>query len=133
MKSGIHGFGIRNPANGIRNPTIVIQNPGCWNPVCCDGLRPLRFLLQLLRENLMPRGDREDAQQTCSRVFHSQEHPLSGINLKQCSHYDDVTESQGVIHITVLSVFIRHPFDLFPRCSLGVGGLDSFLFGRNRN
>jgi len=36
---GIHGFGIRNPANGIRNPTIiVIQNPGCWlwNPESMD-------------------------------------------------------------------------------------------------
>ena len=45
MESEIHGFGIRNPANGIRNPTIiVIPNPavlvmesgihGCriWNP-----------------------------------------------------------------------------------------------------
>ena len=31
MESGIHGFGIQNPANGIRNPTIiVIQDPGSW-------------------------------------------------------------------------------------------------------
>ena len=39
VESGIHGFGIRNPANGIRNPTIiVIQNPGCWlwNPKSMD-------------------------------------------------------------------------------------------------
>ena len=39
MESGIHGFGIRNPANGIRNPTIiVIQDPGCWlwNPESMD-------------------------------------------------------------------------------------------------
>ena len=36
-----------------------------------------------------------------------------GYQKKQWSHYNDVTESQGVIHITVhiLSVFIRHPFD----------------------
>ena len=35
----MHGFGIRNPANGIRNPTIiVIQNLGCWlwNPESMD-------------------------------------------------------------------------------------------------
>ena len=39
MESGIHGFGIWNPANGTRNPTIiVIQNPDCWlwNPESID-------------------------------------------------------------------------------------------------
>ena len=42
-----------------------------------------------------------------------------------------MTESQGVIHITVYYRFLSDslstgPFDLFPRCAFGVGGLDFF-------
>ena len=53
---------------------------------------------------------------------------ISSINLKQ---YHDVTESEGVNHITVYyrslsDTLSTGPFDLFPRCSFGVGRLDSF-------
>ena len=38
LESGVHGFGIRDPANGIQNQKFVIQplkrvrNPRMWNP-----------------------------------------------------------------------------------------------------
>ena len=69
-------------------------------------------------------------QQACSRVFHSQD-DISGINLKQWSHYNDVTESQGVLLTTLYyrsssDTLSTGPFDLFPRCAFGVGGLDCF-------
>ena len=61
-----------------------------------------------------------------------QEHcDISGVNLKQWSHYNGVTESQGVIHITVYywslsDTISTGPFDIFPCCTFGVRGLDSF-------
>ena len=56
---------------------------------------------------------------------------INCINLKQWSHYNDVTESEGVIHSTVYyrslsDTLSTGPFDLFPRCSFGVGRLDYF-------
>ena len=55
------------------------------------------------------------------------------VSKKQWSHYNDVTESQGVIHITVYILYrslsdtlLTRRFDLFPRCAFGVEGLDSF-------
>ena len=56
---------------------------------------------------------------------------ISGINLKQWSHYNDVTESQVVIHITVnyrslSDTLSTRPFDLLLRCAFGVRGLGSF-------
>ena len=63
-------------------------------------------------------------------MFHSQD-DISGINVKQWSHYNDVTESQGVIltslyYQSLSDTLSKGPFDLFPRCAFGVGGLDSF-------
>ena len=116
MESGIHGFGIRNPANGIRNPSIVIQNPGCWNPLCCDGSRASSFPLATVAWKSHVARTRNRHVHACFTRRNIPCHcDISGINLKQWSHYNDVTESQGVIHITVyyrsFELFIRHPFD----------------------
>ena len=53
------------------------------------------------------------------------------VSKQQWSHYYDVTESQGVIHITVYyrslsETLSTGPFALFARCAFGVGGLHSF-------
>ena len=122
VESGIHGFGIRNPANGIWNPPIVIQSPlGCWNPVSCDG--PLLFLLATFAWKSHVARMRNRYVHACfTRRNISCHCDISGINLKQWSHYNDGTESQVVIHITVYyrslsDTLSTGPFDLFLRCA----------------
>ena len=86
---------------------------------------PLLFFKRLLRETLMSRG-RATGMFTrvslagSSLACHCN---LSGINLKQWSHYNDVAEAQGVIHIRQ-PLISTGPFDLFPRCAFEVEGLD---------
>ena len=77
----------------------------------------------------------KDTQQACLHMF--QEHcDISGVNLKQWSHYNGVTESQGVIHITVYYGLYQTPFRLGLSTFFPVALLESevwilFLFGCN--